>query len=129
MWGAEGIRKARAIRRREEGERWRPEEILAVRGTPLQPPPGTDDQRIRTRMEPGIANPQLIGDPVTKEEVSQELGQARHPFHLMRTDVREAAKRIGYTMNCKGCKAVELVYSSRPMHTSVCRARMECEIR
>ena len=30
VWGAEGVRKARSIRRRAEGERWRPEELLSV---------------------------------------------------------------------------------------------------
>ena len=79
-----------------EGERLRPEEIMAIRGTPLQPNPGTDDRRIRMRMEPGVANPIAMGDPVTKEEIAREVGK-QHPFHMMRTDVREAAKKIGYT--------------------------------
>ena len=39
VWGPEGIRKARTIRRRPEEERWRKEEVLAVRETPLQPNP------------------------------------------------------------------------------------------
>ena len=129
VYGAEGIRKARSIRRRAEGERWRPEELLAVRGTPLNPNPDANDSRVRTRMEPGVANDQIVGDPVTKEDVSAELGTSRHPFHLMRKDVREAAKVIGFTRNCKGCKAVELGYTSRPMHSDECRPRMEEQIR
>ena len=79
-------------------------------------------------MEPGIANDQIIGDPVTREDVAEEIGANRHPFHLMRKDVREAAKVIGFTRNCRGCEAVELGYSSRPMHSDECRSRMEEQI-
>ena len=35
VWGPEGIRKARTIRRRMETERWNQEALLAVQGTPL----------------------------------------------------------------------------------------------
>ena len=52
---SEGIRKARTIRRLPEEERWNKEQILAVRATPLQPNPGSSDDRIKTRMEPGVA--------------------------------------------------------------------------
>ena len=48
-------------------------------------------------MAPGVADDRVVGDPVTKEEVAKEMGQHRHPFHFMRADVREVAKRIGYT--------------------------------
>merc|ERR1712214_232581 len=35
IWGPEGIRKARTIRRRVEEDRWRSEDIMAIKGTPL----------------------------------------------------------------------------------------------
>ena len=79
-------------------------------------------------MNPGVAVPEIIGDPVTKEEVAKEVG-AERPFYLLRANIREAAEKIGYTKNCKGCRAVELGYSSRPMHTPECRLRMEAEIK
>ena len=100
--GAEGIRKARTIRRRCEGERWRKDELLGITGTPLQPNPGETDARIRTRMEPGLAVENTMGQPVTQQDVARELGQQR-PFYMMRHDVRTIASRIGYTQDCKGC--------------------------
>ena len=77
VWGPEGIRKARTIRRRPEEEMWKKDEVLAVRGTPLQPNPEGASDRIRTRMEPGVANEEVMGDPVTKEEVEAAVGEQR----------------------------------------------------
>ena len=97
-------------------------------GTPLQPNPSHEDARIKTRMEPGVATPVIVGDPVTQQDVKAALGEQR-PFYLMRADVREAAKKIGFTEGCAGCRAVRLNFSSRPVHTDACRRRMESEIR
>ena len=117
VFSQEGIRKARTIKRRPEEERWNHDEVMKVRGSPLQPNPGSNDVTIRTKMAPGVADDRVVGDPVTKEEVAKEIGRRRHPFYLMRADVREVVKKIGYTLGCKGCKATELNYTSRPMHT------------
>ena len=114
VWSGEGIRKARTVRRRPEGERWRKEELLAVRGTPLQPNPGTDDIRISTKMVPGLASEEVLGDPITKQDVAREVGEQR-PFYMTRAAVREAAKTIGYSEDCAGCRAVQLNFSSRPV--------------
>ena len=95
VFGEEGIRKARSIRRRVEGERWSQEELLQVRGTPLQPNPGRDDVHIRTRMEPGLAVPTIIGDPVTRQDVAKETGEMRR-IYMLRSNVKEIPKRIGY---------------------------------
>ena len=73
---------------------------MAVRGTPLQPNPGTEDQRIRTRMEPGVAVKETIGDPVTSQDVREALGEQRR-FQLTIANVKEAALNIGYTENCR----------------------------
>ena len=127
VFGQEGIRKARTIRRRPDGEQWRHDELLAVRGSPLQPNPGNEDTRIKTRMEPGLSIQNTMGEPITKEDVAKEVGTQR-PFYLMKADVREAASRIGYTPGCKGCRAVEFNFNSRPMHSTECRERMEPEI-
>ena len=105
VWGPEGLRKARTIRRRPEEERFSEEAVLAVRGTPLQPNPGEGDTRIRTRMEPGIAVPEVIGDPVTKEDIREEMGE-QIPFYLTRASV------IGYTKGCPGCRATELNFKT-----------------
>ena len=118
VFGSEGVRKARTVRRRPEEERWRHDDVMSVRGTPLQPNPGSGDSQIKTKMSPGVADERVVGDPVTKEEVAREMGESRHPFHLMRKDVQEICKRIGYTSGCKGCKAAELNYNSRPVHTN-----------
>ena len=107
---------------------WNKEAVLAVKGTPLQPNPGSEDTRIKTRMEPGVATPVVVGDPVTQQDVKAALGEQR-PFYLMRADVREAAKKIGFTEGCAGCRAVRFNFSSRPTHTDAWRQRMEAEIR
>ena len=103
VWSTEGIRKARTIRRRPEEERWDREQILSVRGTPLQPNPEGEGNRIRTRMEPGVANQEIVGDPVTKEEVREALGEQR-PFYMMRSAVRETAEKIDTLMAAKVAK-------------------------
>ena len=82
--GKEGIR---TIRGRPEGEQWSSAELFAVKGTVLQPNPGSGDMKIRTKMDPGVAVPEIIGDPVTKEDVAKELG-AERPFYLLRANVR-----------------------------------------
>ena len=93
------------------------DKVLEVRGSPLQPNPGSEDTTIRTKMTPGVASDRVVGDPVTKEEVAKELGQHRHPFHLMRKDVQEVAKKIGYTLGCKGCRAAELNHKRQWRHS------------
>ena len=104
------------------------EELLAVKGTPLQPNPSGDDQRIRTKMVPGIANPVVMGDPVTTQDIKEETG-GRRPFYFMRHEVRAVASKIGYTEGCHGCRAVKNDFVSRPTHTLECRARMEPEMK
>ena len=47
VWNASGrIKKGRTIRRRPEMEMFNKEELLAVRGTPLQPNPDSSDVKI-----------------------------------------------------------------------------------
>ena len=99
---SEGVRKARTIRRKPEEERWQKEAVLSVQGTPLQPNPGVNDVRIHTCMNPGVAIEGTIGEPVTRDEVRKELGETRR-FQLLRTDVRKAAEKIGFTKDCPGC--------------------------
>ena len=94
----------------------------------MQPNPGVNDVRIHTCMDPGIAVESTMGEPVTREEVRQELGETRR-FQLLRGDVRKAAEKIGYTADCAGCRGVKGNYVSRPMHSEACRVRMEAEIR
>ena len=93
IWCQEGFRKARTMKRRPEGERWRRDELLSIRGTPLQPHPGSDDTRIRTRLEPGLADDRIIGDPVTKEDVSRELGTGT-PSYENRCSISGAENRL-----------------------------------
>ena len=79
-------------------------------------------------MDPGLSNPEVVGDPVTKQDIREEMGAEVRPFILTKASVREAAEKIGYTDNCRGCKGVRLNYSSRPIHSEECRKRMEAEI-
>ena len=55
-------------------------------GIPIRPNPGSADQRVRTNIDPGLAKNITMGEPVTKQEVRQELGEQR-PFYLLRKDV------------------------------------------
>ena len=68
--GEDGIRKARAIRRRSDNERWDSEAVLRIQGTHLQPNPRRDDCHITTRMEPGVVVATNLGEPLTKEDLS-----------------------------------------------------------
>ena len=127
MFGKEGVRKARSLRRLPEEQRWNHEAVMSVRGSPLQPNPGENDIRIRTKMDPGIPADDNLHAPITKEEIAREAGEPR-PFYLMRSDVRKASEIIGYTKGCPGCRATERNYVSRPVHIPECRLRMEAEI-
>ena len=61
------------------------EEVLSVKGTPLQPNPGQSDSRIKTRMEPGLSVPVVMGDPVTTQDVARAVGEQR-PFYMLRAN-------------------------------------------
>ena len=124
----EGIRKARTIHRLPDEQRWNRDALLEVKGSLLLPNPGQSDSRIRTSMDPGISVESNLHEPITKEDIAREMGEHR-PFYLLRTDIRKVAEKIGYTKDCKGCRAVEMNFSSRPMHSNECRRRMEEEMR
>ena len=42
---------------------------LAVRGTPLQPNPDGEETRSKTKMMPGVARDEVVGDPVTTQDI------------------------------------------------------------
>ena len=79
VWGPEGVRKARTIRRRPIEEQWKKEEVLQVQGTPLRPNPDSEDSRIKTRMTPGLANNVVLGDPVTRKRYDAMLAWCAEP--------------------------------------------------
>ena len=103
------------------------EELLAVKGTPLQPNRDSDEAKIRTKLVPGVASNVVVGDPVTQQDVKAEM-EVHRPFYFMRSEVRKVADKIGYTEGCPGCRAVKHDFSSRPPHSSECRLRMEPEM-
>ena len=76
VFGPEGVRKARTIRRLPEEQRWNRDALLEVKGSPLLPNPGQNDNRIHTRMDPGISMESNLHEPITKEEVAREMGGA-----------------------------------------------------
>ena len=84
VWGPEGVRKARTIRRRPEGEQWNKELLLAVCGTPLLPNPGSEDTRIHTKMHAGVASTHRHSCGATHMPLRQCALRAAAPAKLLR---------------------------------------------
>ena len=114
-----GIVKARDFRRLGAAEdRWSAASIKAVSGTPWEPTPGKLDDaipvRVRLAEEGGPPEPAITGHE--KEQVNR-----------MSRITREDVVRIGFTLNCPGCKAISRNAPAQN-HTEACRARIEEEL-
>ena len=99
-------------------DRWSTDNIRAIVGTPWEPVPGKSDDailvRIRMPEEGGIPEPVAEGTP--RPEI-------RRRARITREDV----VRIGFSLNCPGCRAISR-NAPAENHTEQCRARIESEL-
>ena len=95
---SEGVCKTRSIRRRIESERWDPEEIKKVTGTPWKPYLYSENDELLTRPPPPAID-RLEGRDRVPREV--DIAPVPRSFAITRRDL----VNYGYTPSCPGCYA------------------------
>ena len=103
-----GVVKARDFKRLGSvPDRWVADNLRCVAGTPWEPVPGKSDDaipvRIRLPEEGGIPEPAMEGTP--RPEI-------RRRARITREDV----VRIGFSLNCPGCRAISRNAPCRKSH-------------
>ena len=118
---AEGVWRARTVRRRPVEERWSAEAVEKIKGVQEKAGekkeddvmhPGGDFERLPERM------------PEDEEKRAKEEIVVPRAFHTKREDY----ERHGYTRGCPGCRAL-LTGTTRQKHSAQCRTRMENEMK
>ena len=111
-----GVCKTRSIRRRVEAERWDPEKITKVTGTPWKPYIHSEDDKLLTRApQPALDKAEDGRDQV--KEVDDNV--VPRSFAILRKDL----VNHGYTPGCQGCYAAAIDRKHKP-HTPACRNRI-----
>ena len=134
---ADGVIKARTIRRRPEGEQWSAEEVKNMKGTPSMSVPGVQSDNITSRVGREAEDeedrlqveeePNEDGD-VQQEPVTREKNCAREEPMLRMMYVRRSdIVRFKGTLGCSGCKAIEEGARPKP-HNDRCRERIRQEL-
>ncbi len=99
-------------------ERWKRDEVEALRGTVAQPDPNMPGLHIPVR----IRAPPAGAIPAEPTKVRDTETQARK-MYLNRKDF----EKYGYSVGCKGCHAAQANMRAQP-HTGECRKRTEAAI-
>jgi hypothetical protein len=111
----DGVIKARDIRSMEEKEAWDMGKFNDIRGTPWEPVPGREGIEIRSR----------VVIPVTRTEPGQLMEGEDRDFIVRRMRInRETIRKLGFTIGCPGCRAVNRGQSA-VNHNEACRSRVE----
>ena len=93
-----GVVRARDIKRYADAkDRWDNDQVAKVKGTPWQPVPGKDGDRVPIRVR-------LAEDPEPPRP--PEEGKRTEPVRRRVRITKEDIKKYGYTINCPGCKAI-----------------------
>lgn len=115
----DGVVEARDIRRQLEEVRWGTDLVMAIRVTPMAPTAGSDDERVNTFIQPGLANANI---PMPFEMTIASSAPRR--CKLLMSDF----ERYGITIGCGGCRAIGRGSSTPVNHSEKCRTRVEKEI-
>ena len=114
------IIKARDFRRLASAEeRWSPQRIRSVAGTPWEPKLGRMDDTIPVR----VHTPEE-GDDIAKPPEAEDN---KEPSKRRARITREDIVRLGFTLGCPGCKAISRNAPAQN-HTELCRDRIEKEV-
>jgi hypothetical protein len=113
-----GVIKCRDIRRQAAECRWDREKVMNIKVTPLAPTEGMADMRVKTYIQPGLANPSIPRPP------EPSTTSAARRCKLSRGDF----ENFGTTIGCGGCSALTRGSSKPQNHTERCRARVEKEL-
>ena len=115
----DGVARARATRRKPEGERWDAEAITEMKGTPARPGilPG-----IHILISINIDQDNADGHPI-EVTARQEEKRARRVYLKA-----EDFELHGYTEGCDGCSRLKTGGMDARPHTETCRTRIEEEL-
>ena len=92
--------------------------LLGFGHSALKPNNSEADVRIKTFLQPGLANPQVPAPP----KVRLETGARR--LKLAKKDFAQ----FGLTIGCAGCKQLTRASGSAVNHSENCRSRIEAEL-
>ena len=108
------IYKAGAIKRRPPEERWSPDWLRQIKGTPASPSVCARDGG----MHP-YAKPDMLEEGIAREQFvpSREPGPEPRNFSIFKSDVQQD----GHTEGCPGCRG--LLKGYRDAHSASCRQR------
>merc|ERR1712074_524106 len=101
-------------------DRWNSESIRKFVGTPWEPVPGRAEDSIPVRVRVSEEGESIMPNPDT-------LGTPKLDIKRRARITREDIVRVGYTINCPGCKAISR-YAPAQNHTELCRARVEAAL-
>ena len=114
---ADGVVRARAVKRKPEEERWNASVVLSVQGTPARPNPQQPGNDIPVHIN--ITLPDM-------DDLPPEPPPARVESEPRRTylKARDFCKH-GWTAGCEGCRRLKAGNMGARPHTEECRRRME----
>ena len=113
---SDSVWEARAVQRRPEAQRWRPDLLGAVWATPWRNPAPAAGE------EPPEVLPPLPAGERAPAHVPDEVRRAVKSVYIRNEDL----EKYGYTASCGKCQKTRLGRPARGMaHTSACRARIE----
>ena len=114
-----GVHKVSSLMRRSDDKRWSAEMIKDIKGSPMEPMPGSGQSKIRAfaRMKEDDKDKDVKYAP-PPDRTEPEV----RPTYIYKKDVEEH----GPTEGCPGCRAAMNPASSfRAKHTPECRERFE----
>ena len=112
---AEGVVRAFAVIRKQEGQRWDKERIKGMRGTPQQPDPRRGGMRIPLRI--------TFDEPSTEKEEETTLPKKEAVPRRMKINEQDYEEH-GFTEGCEGCRVRKAGLQEYRPHTEGCRKRM-----
>merc|ERR1712074_105465 len=101
-------------------DRWNSESISKFSGTPWEPVPGRTEDSIPVRVRVSEEGESIMPNPDT-------LGTPKLDIKRRARITREDIIRVGFTINCPGCKAISRNAPAQN-HIELCRARVEAAL-
>jgi len=111
----EGVVRAYAIIRKQEGQRWDRERLKNMKGTPQKPDPSKDGLIIPLRI--------TFDEPSENLEEESQLPRKEEGPRIMMIR-REDLEEHGYTEGCDGCREKRTGMQERRGHSEACRKRL-----
>ena len=113
---AEGTYRAYAIKRMMESERWDPEFVKNLQGTPQQPDP----------RKKGLTVPiSFRFEPKASEAQAEPTKDMAEPMVRRRVITQTELEKYGFTPGCPGCLAMQRGEVAKRGHSEACRKELK----